>query len=51
MYGWIWRHLPGPFGVRLLIAIGLVIAVIAICFQWIFPAVAPRMPWQDTTVG
>lgn len=50
MYGWIWRHLPGPAAARLLIVGVLVLAVIAVCFQWVFPAVAPHLPWQDNTV-
>ncbi len=51
MYGWIWRHLPGPWLVRLLIALVLVLAVVAVCFLWVFPAVAPYVPFNDTTVG
>ena len=51
MYGWLWRHLPGPAPVRaVLFALG-VLAVLAACFQWVFPAIAPFMPFNDTTVG
>lgn len=51
MYGWLWRHLPGPVVVRVLLAIVLLVAVAAACFQWLFPAIAPYMPFNDTTVG
>ena len=50
MYGWIWRHLPGPVPVRVVIALVLVAAVLAACFLWLFPAVSPLMPFNDTTV-
>ena len=51
MYGWMWRHLPGPVVVRLLICAVLVVAVIVACFAWLYPAIAPHMPFNDTTVG
>lgn len=51
MYPWIWRHLPGPAPVRALLAVVLLLVVVWICFQWVFPAVAPFMPFNDSTVG
>ncbi len=51
MYGWIWRSLPGPFLVRLLLALVLLGAVVVLLFGWIFPAVAPHLPFNDSTVG
>ena len=50
MYGWLWRVLPGPVWVRLLLLLLLLAAVVAACFTWIFPAVAPLMPFNDITV-
>ncbi|MCL2467311.1 MAG: hypothetical protein FWF02_08810 [Micrococcales bacterium] len=50
MYGWIWRNLPGPVVVRALIALALVVALVVVCFLWVFPAVSPFMPFNDTTV-
>ena len=35
MYGWLWRHLPGPVGVRVLLALVLAAAVLAACFVWV----------------
>jgi len=51
MYGWLWRHLPGPAPVRLLLAAVLAAAVLAACFLWVYPAIAPYMPFNETTVG
>jgi hypothetical protein len=51
MYGWLWRHLPGPTVVRVLILAVLALAVLAVCFAWVFPALAPHMPFNETTVG
>ncbi len=51
MYGWIWRHLPGHTAVRLLLAAALVAAAVLACFVWVFPEVAPYMPFNDSTVG
>lgn len=51
MYGWIWRHLPGPTAVRLLLALILVLAVVAVLFVWVFPALEPLLPFNDQTVA
>jgi hypothetical protein len=51
MYGWLWRHLPGPLAVRVTLAVLLAAAVVAVCFVWVYPAIAPHMPFNNTTVG
>lgn len=51
MYGWLWRALPGPAWVRVLALVALAAAVVAVCFTWVFPAIAPFMPFNETTVG
>jgi hypothetical protein len=50
MYGFIWRHLPGPLLARILLALVLLAAVVAVLFLWVFPAVAPIMPFNNGTV-
>jgi hypothetical protein len=50
-YGWLWRVLPGPRPIKAVQATVLLIAVIAVLFTWVFPAIAPLMPFNDTTVG
>ena len=51
MYGWLWRLLPGPVPVRVLIMAVLAAAVLVACFLWVYPAIAPYMPFNETTVG
>ena len=50
LYAAIWRALPGPLVVRVLLAVVLVLAVVAVLFVWVFPHVAPYMPFNDNTV-
>jgi len=50
-YGLIWRLLPGPTALKVVETAVLVLAVVAVLFVWVFPAVAPFMPFNDTTVG
>jgi membrane protein YdbS with pleckstrin-like domain len=50
MYGSLWRFLPGPWPVKVLLALVLVTLVVAVCFLWLFPAVATYMPFNDNAV-
>lgn len=50
MYGWLWRALPGPVWLRVVLLAILAAAVVVICFTWVFPAVEPLMPFTDITV-
>ncbi len=50
MYASLWRVLPGPWPVKALISVILVDEVVAVCFLWLFPAVAPLMPFNDNTI-
>lgn len=50
MYGWLWRSLPGAAWVRVLMLLVLAVVVVAVCFEWLFPAIAPHMPFNDITV-
>ena len=50
-YGLIWRLLPGPKALKVLEALVLVVAVVAVLFVWVFPHIAPYMPFNETTVG
>lgn len=50
MYGWLWRVMPGPAWFRALLLVLLAAAVVAACFTWVFPAIAPLMPFNDITV-
>ena len=50
MYGWIWRHLPGPWPVRSLLALVLVGLAVALLFTVVFPWAEHTMPFLDVTV-
>jgi len=50
MYAALWRLLPGRWPVKGLLAVILVVAVVAVCFLWLFPAIAPYMPFNDNSV-
>jgi hypothetical protein len=51
VYGWIWRHLPGPTASRAVLALVLVLAVVALLLFVVFPYVEPRLPFNDVTVA
>jgi len=51
MYAWLFRHLPGPLWARILLTVLLLAAVIVALFGWVFPAIAPHMPFNDGLVG
>jgi hypothetical protein len=50
MYGPLWRWLPGPWPVKVLLSIVLVLVVVVLCFLWLFPAIAPYMPFNGNSV-
>jgi hypothetical protein len=50
VYGFIWRHLPGPTAAKAVIALVLVLAVVALLLFVVFPWVEPRLPINDVTV-
>ena len=50
MYGWIWRHLPGPTGVRALIALVLVVGVLALLMLVAFPRAVTIVPGQVVSI-
>ena len=50
MYGLLWRSLPGPVWLRVVLLAVLVVAMVGVFFTWVFPAIAPFMPFNDITV-
>lgn len=50
MYAALWRILPGPVWVRILISITLVAIVLTSLVLWVFPAVDHLLAPQDVTV-
>ena len=51
MYTWIWRHLPGPLGVRIATTVVLLLAAAALLLFVVFPAVEPHLPLNQVTVS
>lgn len=51
MYGALWRILPGPVFVRVLLLIILFLSVVILCFTVVFPHIAPLLPVNDASVA
>ena len=51
MYVWIWRHLPGPVGLRVLETLLLIAAVCALLLFVVFPWIEPHLPINQVTVN
>ncbi|ASU85266.1 hypothetical protein CDO52_22960 [Nocardiopsis gilva YIM 90087] len=50
MYGLIWRLLPGPVPVRLVLALALIAGAAALLWYVVFPWIDPYMPFNDGAV-
>ncbi len=50
MYAALWRLFPGGRLAKTLQALLLFAVVVAILFIWVFPAVAPHLPFEDVTI-
>lgn len=50
MYGWIWRHLPGPVAVRAMLAMVLAVGMMALLMFVVFPWLEPYLPFNDVSV-
>ncbi|UTT63511.1 hypothetical protein [Microcella humidisoli] len=51
MYAALWRILPGPTWVRILMLIVLAALVLAALVEWVFPWAADTLLPQESTVG
>ena len=51
MYGALWRVLPGPAWLRIIILLVAVAAMLAAFHFWLFPWIQPFIAPQDATVG
>lgn len=50
MYGALWRVLPGPWWVRVLILLVAAAAILTALVLWVFPVVDQMVAPQDVTV-
>ena len=51
MYGWIFRHLPGPLWLRILTSAVLVSAALVLMVQFLFPWMSTFTQFTDSTNG
>ncbi|MGK9148356.1 hypothetical protein KXS11_12080 [Plantibacter flavus] len=51
MYAALWRVLPGPVWLRILLLVILFVAAVAALFTWVFPWVDSFIVDQNVTVG
>lgn len=51
MYGWIWRHLPGPASAKVMQALVLFAVVAAALLFVVFPVVEPHLGFNQVTVA
>lgn len=47
MYGLLWRSLPGPRPVKVVLLLILLAAVFLLLMEVVFPAVSTLMPYND----
>lgn len=50
MYGAIWKILPGPLWFKLILALALIVGVVYLLFEYVYPVVAPHMPFAENSV-
>ncbi|MDQ1609698.1 MAG: hypothetical protein QOE16_2430 [Microbacteriaceae bacterium] len=48
MYAALWRILPGPIWVRILLLVALLIVVLVVADLWLFPLIATLVDTGDT---
>ncbi len=51
MYGWIFRHLPGPLWLRIVIALVLAAGALVLMVEFLFPWMAELTQLTDSTIG
>lgn len=51
MYGLVWRRLPGPLAVRIVTAVLVALAVLALLWFVVFPFVDSRYTYSPGTIG
>lgn len=51
VYGWIFRSLPGPLWVRILLSMLLILGAVALLMIYVFPWVSQFNPLTDSTIG
>lgn len=50
MYAYLWHLLPGPKPIKIILAIAIVLAVILVLMEVVFPWVSAQLPYTDVTI-
>ncbi|WP_156156178.1 hypothetical protein [Demequina maris] len=50
IFPFVWRILPGPAWLRVLLIIVLIAAIVAVLFQWVYPWFSVTFDIQDQNV-
>lgn len=50
MYAWIFRHLPGPWWLRIIQTVLLIALVVLALMTYVFPWASQYSPWTDSTI-
>lgn len=50
MYGALWRVLPGPAVIKLIILLILAAAIVYALFEYVFPWLEPYLPLNENTI-
>nr|WP_162933170.1 DUF5313 domain-containing protein [Corynebacterium lactis] len=50
MYAALWRALPGPWWVRLIITLIILVVLFFVLMDYVFPWLAAQMPSNDVSV-
>ncbi len=51
MYAWLFRQLPGPLWVRILLSTAILAGVLFMLVEFVFPWIADMTNLTDSTVG
>jgi hypothetical protein len=51
MYALIFRALPGPLWMRIILSVVLVLAAVAVLMVFVFPWISQFSPLTDSTIG
>ena len=51
MYAALWRFLPGPAWLKVILCLALFVGVCAVLLLWVFPAVEPHLPFDRIVIG
>ena len=50
MYAALWRALPGPWWVKLIIVLIFLVGIFFLLMEVVFPKIGPMMPWTEVGV-